>query len=120
MSVFRETTIDWGGETYVIVPSNRLLRRIEREVPLVRFVAECMQDYRVADVAFILSEFIKEAGGSINPDELTAELFEDLYTNKAEGYLRIASQLCDAIVPPSAIKNLKAPSEKKSEKEGRG
>lgn len=29
MSVFRETTIEWGGETYTLVPSMALLRAIE-------------------------------------------------------------------------------------------
>jgi hypothetical protein len=112
MSIFREVEIKWGGETYTITPSNRLLRRIEREVPLVSYLARASRDTLASETAFILAEFIRSAGGKVDEDDIFEGLMADLYENKGAGYFAIAGQLCDAIVPPGAVKNLPAPEEK--------
>lgn len=109
MSVFREVDITWQGETYTVTPSNKLLRRIEREVPLVSYLARASRDTLASETAFILCEFIRSAGGRVDEDEIYEALMADLYESKGQGYFAIAAQLCDAIVPPGSVKNLPAP-----------
>jgi hypothetical protein len=112
MSVFREVEIKWGGKAYNVTPSNKLLRRIEREVPLVSYLGRASTDVLASETAFILCEFIRSAGGVASEDEIYSELMADFYENQGKGYFAIAGQVCDAIVPPSALKNLPAPEEK--------
>lgn len=109
MAVFRDVKIEWQGKAYEVTPSNRLLRRIEREVPLVAYLARASRDTLASETAFILAEFIRSAGGSVDEDEIYQGLMQDLYENKGAGYFAIAATLCDAIVPPGAVKNLPAP-----------
>lgn len=105
--VFREVEIAWRGETYTVTPSNRLLRKIEREVSLMPWMAAARTEYRVSETAFILAEFLKSAGVATSEDQIAEEIMAALFDQDVATYGALVSALIEAIVPPGAIETAK-------------
>lgn len=66
--VFREMTIEWDGKKYDFTPSNKFLRRIDREVSINKIAERAAQgDAPIFDIAFVVAEILREAG--VDTDE---------------------------------------------------
>ena len=79
MSVFREAEIELGGKTYTVIPSNRLLRRIENEVSLARMAFNYERgEPQNSHLAFVLSKLISTdpTGFDMTEDKVMGELLE--------------------------------------------
>ena len=109
MAVFRETQIEWAGQAYTFTPSNRLLRTIEREVPIIGYMARSSREHLAADTAFILAAFIREGGGKVSEDELYSGLMDDIMNNKGAGYFALVGCIAEIILPESVAKNFQPP-----------
>lgn len=103
MGVFREISLPFGGNEYVITPSNKLLRRIEmkgrREDQAFNLVAVF---YRANissgfyDLAFVLAELINSTGANITEDDALAEL---MGINDAAKLAEYVALICSLIMP---------------------
>lgn len=112
MAVFREAVIEWAGEEYTFTPSNRLLRRIDREVPLTEYMGKSQTGLRIPDTAFIVATFIRAGGGEVDEDEIAATLFEDVGANNGKGYFAITAAIVTALVPSIGDKKKPQPKPK--------
>lgn len=75
MTVFREAKITWADKEYTFTPSNRLIRRIEREVPLMWVQMQfASQNVPISSIAYIATEVMRAAGADVSEDEMFAEL----------------------------------------------
>ena len=75
--VFRDITIEWGGEPFVVTPSSRLLRRIEAEgdLSLAKMMSDMAQGRPSAyAMAFVLFKLLQSAGAKLTEDEMAAAL----------------------------------------------
>lgn len=73
--VRREVAIGWKGQEYTFAPTNRLLRRIEDEVPLANLLSDlAARKIKLSHLAFVLAECLRAAGAEIDEDEMLAEL----------------------------------------------
>lgn len=105
MAVFREVQINWQDKEYTLVPSNRLIRRIEREVSLWPLIGDIQAGrLRIGDVAFVVSEIMKEAGLKVTEDDISC----DLHDGDSLANIKYAVGVITAILPG-------APDEKKPE-----
>lgn len=115
--ISREITLAYGGETYRFTPSNRLLRRVDAGLSpsTLLGVVNVMngQQLPLFDIAYIVSEFIREGGGDVSEDDVLAELYEDMTENKGDGVRGLIAAIGEVITPPDvkegAGKNRKAP-----------
>ena len=106
MSVFRDAVIVWGGVEYTVTPSNRLLRAIEKEVCILRMVAECQSGMpKLSDVAYVLSALLRSAGADVSEDEA--------YQSLAHGDTNaLIAAIVLAIIPDVPEKKAEAPAAK--------
>lgn len=96
MSVFREVEIEWGGRSYTVTPSNRLLRRIEREVPVLNMLRDFEREIiKPSELAFVLAEFLKAGGANVDEDDL----FGALVGADAAATFVLAEQVLTALIP---------------------
>lgn len=121
MAVFRELKVEFAGEVYKFTPSNKLLRRIDAGLhPLTLLgVVGTMDGANVPlpAIAYIVSEFVAEGGGSISEDDVLAELYSDLTGNNGEGIGPLVAAIGECIAPPSdAVKNSPAPARSRGRK----
>jgi len=79
MSVFREVSFQWRGETLSVVPDIALLRRIKgRGVNNLRLAHECMTvGPDPSELAVALSAFLHAAGKRVSEDDAYADLVGD-------------------------------------------
>lgn len=120
MSVFRDLEIGYGGENYVLTPSNRMLRRIEAGLApssLTDVIARTASGKPpISEISYILAEFLKEAGAEgVDEDEMYGELMSDLLNNEGKVFASLTEVVVQAISPTdSAGKKLKPQSQKKA------
>lgn len=107
MAVFREVEIEWGGETFTVIPTLALIRKIEREVSLARFQVRAADgDMSIGDLAFIAATVMRSAGADVSDDEMFAQLS---HASGEEG-LAFAASIMEAIAPQAPdAKKLAAP-----------
>lgn len=75
MAVFRDCEIIWGGESYTLTPSNRLLRNIEKEVSLAHIAIEASKGCPpISHLAYVAAMLLQDAGADVTEDEMAAEL----------------------------------------------
>lgn len=71
MSAFREMLVEWEGERYTFSPSNKFLRRIDREVSLASLATRAEKgEAPIFDMAFVIAEILSEAGVETNEDQV--------------------------------------------------
>ena len=100
--VFREISLEWNGEAYPFTPSNKLLRRIEREVSFVDLINRSNDGrFPIFDIAYVMTEFLKSAGvRGVTEDEDYGVLARDMQDNNSEGIAVILGCVVEAISPP--------------------
>ena len=105
-SAFRETSIEWMGETYVFTPANRLLRRIEGELApssisgVITLIGAGKPP--ISHIAFILASFLKAGGaekGVADEDLIYAHLMDDITNKDATAYLAVVDFLMRVLSP---------------------
>lgn len=117
--VFREITIGWGGKTYTLVPSNKMLRRVDMQLAPRTLVGVFSSvragEFPLFDLALIGSEFLKEAGASFTEDDVYAGFVEDMNDNDGAGVMAFAEAINLAITPVGiGEKKAQAPMKAKS------
>jgi len=111
MGVFREITIEWGGEEYVFTPSNKLLRRIEGQGVNIAVLMHglAVGPISAPSLAFVASEFLKAGGATVTEDEV----FGYIMTATQGQIDAIATAVATAITPVEPNeKKLEAPAVK--------
>ncbi|MDH5796933.1 MAG: hypothetical protein OEZ19_00070 [Paracoccaceae bacterium] len=116
MSVSREMTMEYAGETYRFDFSNKLLRRIDAGLaPQTFFGVLGVIDGREAPLpalAFIISEMLKEGGGEFTEDDVIEELYDDIRTNKGNGIRPLVEAIVACVsMPGQARGNSPAPAQ---------
>lgn len=111
--VFREISIEFDGETYRFTPSNRFLRRVDAGLsPQTLLGVVGVMDGKnvpLPALSYVISEMIQEGGGSVDEDDVLAELYDDLATNGGAGIGPLVQAIAECITPPSdPEKNLPA------------
>lgn len=107
MSVFRELSIIWKGQTYTLTPSNKLLRKIEGEgINLARMMQEAEAGQpSLSYFAGFLAMMMQAAGAEVSEDDMFGELVND-----PDGAMKLAGSLFEAILPsPAEAKKPEAP-----------
>jgi len=72
MSVFREVDMEWGGETYTVTPSNKVLRRIEGEgISLVHMAERVSKgEPPLSQLAFVIATLLQHGGAKVSEDDI--------------------------------------------------
>ncbi len=98
MTVFRETTISWGGQDYTFTPSMKLLRQIETQgISLMAVAFEVSQGRPQASLmATILAIVMRSAGV---PDVDEEQLLLDLSYGDMEKIMLLYQTIMLAIMP---------------------
>lgn len=112
MAVFREVVVEWGGEERTFTPSNRLLRRIEREVPIWPLLAKVQGgELPIGDVSFVVAEVLKEVGVGTDEDQIAC----DIHDGDPEEMLKYAFAVVSSLLPSGVSeKKPAAPAKAKS------
>lgn len=125
MSVFREVRIELDGKEYWFTPSNKMLRRIDAGLApqTLLGVVGTMDGKNVPlpALAYIISEMVREGGGTVDEDSVLASLYDDLTNNGGEGIGPLVQCIGECITPPGATeKNLPSPAKTGGKKSRRG
>ena len=119
MSVFREMVVEYKGVEYTLVPSNKLLRRIEREVSLAEVFAQLAKGRpRISDCAFLICELLNSAGADTDEDEVLADLMQDFASNEGRGFAAIMQQFGEALQGPEESEPAKKKPTKSKRRKG--
>lgn len=106
MGVTREVTMEFGGENYTFVPSNKLLRRIDAELaPQTLFGVLALMDGVQAPLpalAYIISELLNAGGGNFTEDDILQELYVDVRENQGNGIKPLMEAIVHALSMPGA------------------
>jgi hypothetical protein len=97
--VFREVKLHYGGKDYRLVPSNRLLRRIEMDGDLsLLSISQSASKGKVqiSAFAFVLAVALQEAGCKVTEDQMLIELTDP---SQAKSVLPLAQQVFAALLP---------------------
>lgn len=123
MAVFRDVNLEYQGKTYVLSPSLRFLRRIDGELSksntsLISVIGRVSSaNPPIFDVAYIVCEFLREAGAKdVDEDTVYADLMDDMSNNNGEGFAALVLSIAAAITPEGkdvANPQVKAPQRKK-------
>lgn len=72
MSVFREVEMGWGGKTYTVTPSNKVLRRIESEgISLVHMAERVAKgEPPLSQLALVIATLLQQGGAKVTEDEI--------------------------------------------------
>lgn len=101
MAVFRDVTINWAGNDYVVTPSNRLLRRIEGEgISFTHMISRIANgEPPISEVSFVIAEFLKSAGAKVTEDDIYAEIMAALSRGDGDAFANLAVSVVEAISP---------------------
>jgi len=107
MSVFREASVEFKGEDYVFTPSNKMLRRIEAGLApntLYGTLSQMQQgQVPLPSLAYILWEFLREAGARVDEDEVFGELSRMLMTGDQNAVLPVVELIAACVTPNAAL-----------------
>ena len=117
MSVFREIKLSYKGKDYDLTPSNRLLRKIERELSLTDMLVRIGEAKPpVSEIAFVASEFLKAAGADdVDEDEMYQALMTDVMSG-GDAFEHMCESIAMAISPPEDIAKKPEPRKRKGAK----
>lgn len=94
MTVFREMVVEWGGENYTFTPSNKFLRRVDREVSLASLADRAERgDAPIFDMAFVVAEIMREAGVDTDEDEVISQITDESETDRAEYLIGLINKI---------------------------
>ncbi len=97
--IFREMVIEWDGEKYDFTPSNKFLRKVDREVSLASLSMRAARgEAPIFDMAFVIAEILREAGvEDMDEDAVLAEITSEDDDSRAK-YL---VSLIESLMPQS-------------------
>lgn len=73
--VFRDVTIRFRGQDYVVTPSNRMIRRLESEVSISRMMMSWAKgEPALGAMCYVLAELLKSAGAKVTEDDVAQEV----------------------------------------------
>lgn len=105
--VFREIELAYGGKTYTLTPSVKMLRRIEGQgdINILSVIHKVGMQAEtgalpIFDLATIACGFLREAGCKVDEDEVYAEIMADLTQGDAKWMMGFCEVLVAAISPP--------------------
>lgn len=115
-AVFRETNVDWNGVTYRVIPSNKLLRRIESEgISLMHMVQEAQKGkVQISLLAFVLATVLQSAGAAITEEDMLCELSDPA----AQGRITPLTQAILAAIFPQADHDPRKPAAPEKRRRG--
>lgn len=94
MSAFREMIIEWDGEKYDFTPSNKFLRKVDREVSLAQLSSRAAKgDAPIFDMAYVISEVLREAGVEITEDDVITEITQEGNQERAQYLVSLIDNL---------------------------
>lgn len=106
--VFRDVIIEYEGETYVVTPSNRLLRQIDAELApqsLFGILSNVSRtNLPLPSIALIVQQLLNSAGGQFTEDDILAGLLHDVSHNNGDG----VRPLLDSIASCLAVEGIDA------------
>lgn len=74
-AIFRTVQLSWNGQAYQVKATMQMLNRIENRVSLAALVRALSTDAPpLSHLAFVLGEFLREAGARVKDDEVYREL----------------------------------------------
>ncbi len=74
-AIFRTVQLSWNGQAYQVKATMQLLNRIENRVSLAALVRALSTDAPpLSHLAFVLGEFLREAGARVRDEEVYQEL----------------------------------------------
>lgn len=95
-AVFRTVDLAWDGKTYAVKPTMALLNRIENRVSLAALVRGLSTDAPpLSHMAFVLGEFLREAGARVDD----AEVYRELMTGETRDLLMMRDAIIMAVFP---------------------
>lgn len=98
--VFREIIMTHDGVDYTVVPNNRLLRRIEREVSLTEMIGRVSEGKPpVSEIAFVIAEYLRSAGADVDEDQMYVDLMTDLTENEGRSFAALCGAVVESITP---------------------
>ena len=116
MSIFRETSISWGGKDYTLVPSMALLRRIEagnrtREVPpisLSRLVSDSSTGHpQLSLMMWVVETVMNHAGAHSFTDDVA---YQEFHSSDTKAIMELWFAIVAALSPvPKEQKKADAP-----------
>lgn len=111
MAVFNDFDIEWGGVTYTVSPSMRLLRAIEgQDISLMNVVYQSQSGKPQASImATVVGIVLRSAGAKVSDDDLCAEFM--VGSNKA--VWQLWNDVLEAISPTAPAEKKPAAPEKK-------
>lgn len=118
MAVFRDVDIEWGGRSWRVTPSNRLLRRIEAEDVSLQYMLAELQRGRVklSHLAFVMATTLRDAGADVTEDEMLAEMV----AGDQDAVFRLAQNVLAAIFPVTDAEGKPAPRAEGPSRKARG
>lgn len=101
MAVFRELDIEWGGKTYSVTPSNRLLRKIEGEgISIAHMMARIGEGKPpVSETCFVMEALLRSAGAEVTEDEIYDDVMTALGNGDDQAFANMAQSIVTAISP---------------------
>ena len=98
MSVFREVEMEWGGKSYTVTPSNKLLRRIEGEGISLVHMAERVSRGKppLSELAYVIATLLQQGGAKVTEDDIYSGLME---ADGSPDIVRLAENTMLAIFP---------------------
>ncbi len=103
MGIFRETPLSWGGKDFTLVPSMKLLRRIERGLPgegpvsLVQVTNQSLNgNPQISIMAQVIEAVMHEAGAT---DFISDEVYQEFYNGGNDAVVELWHQVIEALSP---------------------
>lgn len=113
MSVFREMIVEWEGENHTFTPSNKFLRRIDREVGLTGMAERAERgEVPIFDMAFVVAEIMREAGVDTDEDEVIAQITDESNAARAEYLIGLINSIMPSRTVEGEVKTVKKPKAK--------
>lgn len=92
--VFREMMVEWEGERRPFTPSNKFLRRIDREVSLAALATRADRgEAPIFDMAFVISEIMADAGFDVSEDDVLAAITDENEGDRAQYLVGLINDL---------------------------
>lgn len=98
--VFKEIKLTWQGVEYRLTPSMALLRRIDGEVNIMSMIQKASGDqFPVFDLAYVVCEFLREAGAKVSDDEIYRDMLDDMGSNEGAETVPMLEAVIQSISP---------------------
>ncbi len=112
--VYREITLEWGGETYTVTPTYALIQQVEQRLSLASLLERTMSGRPpLSQLADLLAMCLRAAGckdKDATAENINAELYSEV---NAEALTVGATNILLALLPQRVTREKKAPAPEK-------